>query len=229
MASTTPDNILSPDAGDQYALVQDLGILADSVQDALTLRANAYQGTASERAAFTIATDGMLWQDTDGIKMIWRRDTGAWVPAVWQWSGTTTQMNAFTSAPEGFVWSNTTNETEYLRTGGDWQVLSSTTREGSFTPGSGWTNLTSSIWAGLKVYISGNVVNISGALTKTSFAALETAATLPVGLRPATSAPITAYTSAPTYAIVRPTGEIQPATSGSGQLTLGGLFLLPKI
>ena len=35
MALTTPDNIRTPNSGDQYALVQDLGVLADSVQAAL--------------------------------------------------------------------------------------------------------------------------------------------------------------------------------------------------
>lgn len=36
MATTSPDNIYSPDAGQQYALTQDLLAMADSVQAALT-------------------------------------------------------------------------------------------------------------------------------------------------------------------------------------------------
>ena len=33
MATTTPDNIFSPDAGDDYALTTDLAALTDTVQD----------------------------------------------------------------------------------------------------------------------------------------------------------------------------------------------------
>lgn len=36
MATTSPDNIFSPDAGDAYALTSDLDAMADSVQTALT-------------------------------------------------------------------------------------------------------------------------------------------------------------------------------------------------
>lgn len=36
MVTTSPDNIWSPDAGDDYALTTDLAALADTVQDAIT-------------------------------------------------------------------------------------------------------------------------------------------------------------------------------------------------
>lgn len=79
MATTSPDNIKSPDSGDQYALVQDMGALADSVQNALVKRANAYTGTTSQRTAFTSASEGTLWQDTNGDKFLWVRQSSAWV------------------------------------------------------------------------------------------------------------------------------------------------------
>lgn len=122
MATTSPDNLRTPDPGDPYNLVPDLATFAGDVQAALILRDNTVQsGTASQRTAFTSsATDGWLWQDTDGIKMIWRKDGAAWVPAVWRWSGTTTQMNAF-AAPNGFEWFNTTDNTDYVRLGGAWK------------------------------------------------------------------------------------------------------------
>lgn len=125
MATTSPDNLLTPDAGDQYALVQDLGLLADSVQDALNLRANAVIGTVAERGSFANPVAGMLWQDTDGIKMIWRYDSGSWVPAIWRWGGTTAQMNSF-SPPDGFEWFNTTDNGEYVRLSGVWSTLART-------------------------------------------------------------------------------------------------------
>lgn len=78
MATTSPDNIKTPDAGDQYALVQDLGALADTVQNALVKRANAYVGTSAQRTAFTTAPEGTSWQDTNGNKNKYIRQSGAW-------------------------------------------------------------------------------------------------------------------------------------------------------
>lgn len=123
MATTTPDNIWTPDAGDQYALTQDLGANADSVQAALIRRGNAYKGSTAQRTAFSSAEDGVLWQDTDGIKMVWRRDGVNWVPAVWRWTGSLSQMNAFTAAPVGFHWYNTTDNMDYVRRGGAWVLV----------------------------------------------------------------------------------------------------------
>lgn len=125
MATTTsPDNIPAPSLTDPYALTQDMLALADGVQSALNRRANAYKGTISQRTAFTTAQLGTLWQDTDGIKMLWRKDGAAWVPAVWRWSGSTTQMNGFTQAPAGFEWYNITDTLTYTRSGGSWVVVS---------------------------------------------------------------------------------------------------------
>lgn len=123
MATTSPDNIRTPDPGDPYNLVADLATLAGDVQTALNLRdQNVLKGTSAQRAvAESTAAEGMLWQDTDSIKMIWRKDGAAWVPAVWRWSGTTAQMNSFgANAPDGFEWFNTTDNSEYARLGGLW-------------------------------------------------------------------------------------------------------------
>lgn len=79
MATTTPDTLKTPDAGDQYALVQDLGSLADTVQSALIRRANSYAGPAANRTAFATAPEGTSWQDTDGKKGLYVRQGGAWV------------------------------------------------------------------------------------------------------------------------------------------------------
>ena len=78
MALTTPDAIRSPNDGDQYALVQDLGVLADSTQVAVTRRANMYVGTSAQRVAFTTAADGTHWQDTNGSRYEWVRVGGFW-------------------------------------------------------------------------------------------------------------------------------------------------------
>lgn len=123
MATTSPDNLRTPDPGDSYNLVADLATLAGDVQTALNLRdQNVLKGTAAQRAiAESTAAEGMLWVDTDGIKMIWRKGVTVWEPAVWDWTGTNTQMTGF-APPDGFKWYNTTNNTDYVRFGGSWQA-----------------------------------------------------------------------------------------------------------
>lgn len=124
MATTSPDNLRTPDPGDSYNLVPDLATLANDVQSALTLRdPEFFTGTSSDRTTFTsTATNGMLWQDTDSIKMIWRKDGAGWVPAVWRWSGTTAQRNSFLQAPDGFEWQDTNGDMrEWVRKAGDWR------------------------------------------------------------------------------------------------------------
>lgn len=123
--TTTPDNIPSPDLTDQYALTQDMANLAQGTQTALTRRANAYKGAASARLAFSSAQAGTLWQDTDGAKLIWRRDGSVWVPAVWRWGGSVAQMNSFSQAPNGFKWVDTASSVEYIRKSGSWKKLDS--------------------------------------------------------------------------------------------------------
>ena len=122
MATTSPDNLRTPNPGDPYNLVADLATLANDTQVALNKKvSNLLKGTTAERTAATgIATVGMLWQDTDGIKMIWRKDGAAWVPAVWRWSGTSSQRTGFTQAPDGFEWFDTSDNSEYIRRSGAW-------------------------------------------------------------------------------------------------------------
>lgn len=145
MATTSPDNLRTPDPGDPYNLVPDLATLAGDVQSALLLRDNITgSGTASQRTAFTSsAPDGFLWQDTDGIKMIWRKDGAVWVPAVWRWSGTNTQMTGF-AAPDGFEWYNTTDNVVYLRFNSAWiktrNITQRTTNTFSGTTSTSWQN-----------------------------------------------------------------------------------------
>lgn len=121
MATTSPDNLRTPNPGDPYNLVADLATLAGDVQAALNTRANAYKGTASQRASLLAsAAPGTLWQDTDGIGMLWKRGASAWVPAVWRWAGSPAQRNAFTQAPEGFEWFDTSGGAPMVRLSGAW-------------------------------------------------------------------------------------------------------------
>lgn len=78
MATTSPDNLYSPNSNDPYALVQDLGAMQSSVQNALIERANAYRGTSAQRNAFTTAPVGTIWSDTNGDRNVWKRGTSGW-------------------------------------------------------------------------------------------------------------------------------------------------------
>ena len=128
MALTSPDAIRSPNDNDQYALVQDLGVLADSTQTALVRRANMYIGTTAQRTAFTTAPEGVHWQDTNGTRLIYVRQSGAWVSLLGNSAGTVT--NAVT-ADTGFSITDSTIvqsrgvaslQVNFTRTGSDISV-----------------------------------------------------------------------------------------------------------
>jgi hypothetical protein len=150
VATTSPDNLRTPDPSDPYNLVPDLATLSGDVQTALNKR-SITSGTVAQRTTFTsTATAGWLWQDTDGIKMIWRKDGAVWVPAVWRWTGTNSEMTAFTQAPNGFEWYNTTNNREYLREGSAWVPA---------FQDSGWLDLTNYLNSAYRGVLVGRRVN----------------------------------------------------------------------
>ena len=96
MTTTSPDNLRTPNNTDAYNLVADLATLASDTQAALVARANAYKGTGTQRAAFTTAPNGTLWQDTDGNKILYRKDTGGWVNNDQKIYGTAAERAAIT-------------------------------------------------------------------------------------------------------------------------------------
>lgn len=78
---TTPDNIWTPDQGDDFALTTDLAATAESIQLALNRRANAYTGTTSQRVAAQDLPVGSTWTDTDGSFGTWVMRGSGWGPA----------------------------------------------------------------------------------------------------------------------------------------------------
>ena len=78
---TTPDNIWTPDQGDDFALTTDLAATAESIQLALNRRANAYTGTTSQRVAAQDLPVGTTWTDTDGSFGTWVMRESGWGPA----------------------------------------------------------------------------------------------------------------------------------------------------
>lgn len=82
MATTTPDNIWTPDAGDNYALTTDLAAMADTIQDAITdvRSTGAYRADLeANRLSTPDPFDGLLYFSTDTGKL-WRYSAGTWLP-----------------------------------------------------------------------------------------------------------------------------------------------------
>lgn len=78
MATTSPDNLFSPNPSDNYNLIADWATSMQSVQAALVKRGNMYVGTSTQRTAFTTPPDGVHWQDTNGTKLEYVRQDGRW-------------------------------------------------------------------------------------------------------------------------------------------------------
>lgn len=82
MATTSPDNLRSPNPTDPYNLVADWAISMNDVQTALNKRGNQYIGTSAQRTAFTTAPEGTHWQDTNGTRLAYVRKSNVWEPLV---------------------------------------------------------------------------------------------------------------------------------------------------
>lgn len=83
MATTSPDNIWTPDSGDDYALTTDLAAMADTVQDAITdVRGEITTSSLAQAGLFsarpTFGVEGRTYYATDQDRSYF--DTGsAWV------------------------------------------------------------------------------------------------------------------------------------------------------
>lgn len=80
MATTNPDEIWTPDSGDDYALTTDLAATADTVQIALNKYKNLFYGTNTERTNFTgpLRKEGVFWY-VPSTGYMWQFLSGDWV------------------------------------------------------------------------------------------------------------------------------------------------------
>lgn len=78
MATTSPDNIRTPDPTSPYNLTTDFATLASDVQDAITRRGNLYIGTSVQRTAMVDPPVGTHWQDTNGDQREYVYRNGGW-------------------------------------------------------------------------------------------------------------------------------------------------------
>ena len=163
MPTTTPDDLVTPDLDNNYALVQDMAGLATKVQSALTRRANSYVGPGVDRVAFTDnAPDGTLWQDSDTQKILWRKDGGSWTPATGVITGTSTQRTNFPNPPQNVIWVDSNGDQQtWVRKGSAWKVwplITKDTASNVLTLSSGWALASSS---GATATVRGNVAMVS--------------------------------------------------------------------
>lgn len=82
MATTSPDNLYSPDGSNAYNIPAETGAMQTSVQAALVQRANFYRGTSGQRTALSTAgqaMNGTYWSDTNGTQELYRFNGTAWV------------------------------------------------------------------------------------------------------------------------------------------------------
>lgn len=77
MAVTSPDDIWTPDSGDDYALTTDLAAMADTIQDAINAHKNYRVGTNSDRLALSGADlfEGLTFYTTD-TNALWKYNGG---------------------------------------------------------------------------------------------------------------------------------------------------------
>lgn len=101
MATTSPDNIWTPDSGDDYALTVDLAATADTVQAAFNARPRTYRtGTNAQRLALTGGDlfDGLRFFATD-TDIEWLYDGSTWTPVASLGTAFTPTWTASSSAP----------------------------------------------------------------------------------------------------------------------------------
>lgn len=78
MATTSPDNIRTPDPSGAFDPPADFARMANDVQDTFTRRGNLYVGTSAQRSLLSDPQEGIHWQDTNGDKYEWVFRDGSW-------------------------------------------------------------------------------------------------------------------------------------------------------
>lgn len=121
MATTSPDNIYSPDLSNPWLQTVDLAAMADTIQGALNgVRAERadfnqqFYGPAAARAGLTGVNLGDTYQDTDGARVMHRYD-GQWRAWESEWISWTPVLAAGAGS---FTLGNGTLSARYRYTGG---------------------------------------------------------------------------------------------------------------
>lgn len=130
---TTPDGIQYPGLSDTTGIVPSMATLAESVQDALTARANYYVGDNTDMAAQEAnAPEGAVFYNTDD-NTEYRMESGSWSSGgsgpstsitYFRWADATERaaQTGMVAGDRGF---QTDNANDYLYTGSAWIVIPS--------------------------------------------------------------------------------------------------------
>src|SRR5690348_7375396 len=103
MATTSPDNLVSPDGTAVYNLTIDLAAMQSSVQTALN-GFGGRKGTTSQRTAYLpLASNGEFYLDTSqGVT--YQKISGAWVSQDTGWIQVTSFQNSFSASTSELVY-----------------------------------------------------------------------------------------------------------------------------
>lgn len=110
MPVTSPDNIWTPDSGDDYALTVDLARMADDIQDALNIRP-----PVEDTGFVPLTTFGTGWSGTSGYAP-WIRRVGNRVDIGGAVTRTTTlgALATIVQIPEGFRITHATYRAKFM-------------------------------------------------------------------------------------------------------------------
>ena len=211
MPVTTNYAIPTQDDPNLWNIVTDNAITANAVDLALLKVDTLRVGTGAQRTAFTAATNGIHWQDTDGQQLEYVRTGGAWLALGSKfYSGTAAQRVAFTSAPAGSQWQDTDGKKiTYVRDGSAWipGVYTTNTLPSGFSAWGGRLNITSR---------SGLVVATHIAVTRATTIPQSTViTTLPIKPAGAFTAAAFMYgNGVPSFIDVSSNGEVTTPSAG---------------
>lgn len=238
MAVTSPDNIWTPDAGDDYALTTDLAATADSVQDALnTVRGDnrAFSGLDADRPAAGV--EGRTWYSTDTNRS-WFDNGTNWVSndqGLYLIHPTSTIASGVTIGADGTVTFTSATAagagvsgvfTSRFRSYEVVYNLTHTLSNLQFRVASGGSPITASNYVTSNAHISGSTVTAASATTSVGTANSVSSAShsgVIEFLDPADASKNTSY-------IVRGNGDALPSWGGGWYNSLAahdGLVILP--
>jgi len=114
MATTSPDNLFSPDGPNAYNLTVDLAAMQSSVQTALSGFGGRKGTTAQRNAYLPLASNGEFYLDTSqGVT--YQKISGAWVSQDTGWIQVTSFQNSFTASTDSLVYYRRLSGVTYLR------------------------------------------------------------------------------------------------------------------
>lgn len=202
MATTTGDDIWTPDSGDDYALTTDLARTADDVQDALNVRKRVYSGAGSPTGITSPSRLDEYVNTSDGVR--WWYDGTTWIAS----------FATFSPSWSGLTLGNGSAGGQYWRDGSKLDFLAWFSM-GSTTAFTGAIKLTLPVTPSIQVPGPHEIIGVGSVNRPGVFfgpvAAVITSATAP-------QVELLAYSAGGTYAGYSPVNSTTPGAWGSGAI-----------